>query len=227
MKDLKYRVDKITPEDDLRKTLPKLISIPEFEQFYNTRAASRQWRNSIIKYIGLIYDHKSELLSEYPRNLEKRKDAAAEMAGFVRDETGNWKDSYQEFIQVKPNRVPLILAFLKDQNNYLWTEIVTTEQELEEFQTIRWKKITTTKTRKRRGKGKEGEDNFLTIDIEDKDLFDATSKKDKLMDACEKRLTRLEELYKRFYRDNADVHKAVQDMPITPENALELLANVS
>jgi len=230
MKDLKYRVDKITGRTDLRETLPKLLRIPEFGRFYSNKAPSREWKNAIVKYIGFMYDPKSELISEYPRNLDKRKEAAAERSGFVREKSNEnrWKDSYRKYMKVDQEVVPMILAFLRDHNNMIWTAIVTTEQELEEYTELRWEKIKKVKLKGgRKKKDEEDEPLQTTTDIDDKDLFEATNKKEKLMDACQKRIIYLEELYEKFFRDNADVQKAVRDIPISPENATTLLRNVS
>ena len=221
---LKYRVDLVEPDDDLKKVLPKLLFIPIFGELYKEEQLSRVEKNSIIKYLVLLYDPGSSYIAEF-LDLSKRKIACAQAAGFSRRGDKGWQPLYKQFINVDSDLSRnLILAFLKDHKNNIWREIVTTENELEELTELRWekiKKVKTTTTSQKKGEKKPASER--TTEIADKDIFEATSKKEKLLEACQKRIEYLETLYKKFYSDNKDVHDAVKQMPITPENVLSFV----
>ncbi len=219
---LKFRVDLITDES-MPKELDSLFKIPSFDKFLKSVKRKKFVKHRIIKYIGLMYDPKSPFPIEYIE-LKKRKKAVAVECNFSmenEDTRNTYNDKYRDFMELRTEEsIELILDFLKNIHYSVWTEIQTTEQELSELTELRWEKITTktTKTSK-----KEGEDASYKADVADKDIFDATNKKEKLMDASKKRRVYLKELYEEMYADNLDVKAAEREIPISPENAMSFV----
>lgn len=224
--DLKFRVDLIT-DDYFPDEINSIFRILPFKRFMDG-PRKPTYKNRIIKYIGLMYDPKSPFPVEY-FDLEKRKLAVAEECNFVQNTQHgkNYNPPYQDFINLDSDEAKkMILAFLKHIHYEVWTEINTTEQELWEITQLRWEKIATkiTKTSKSKRKGEEGEEGESTTydtNISDKDIFEATNKKEKLMSASIKRREHLKNLYEEMYADNLDVKAAAREVPITPENALD------
>lgn len=220
--DLKFRVDLIT-DDYFPDELNSIFRILSFKTFMEGKRKPA-YKNRIIKYIGLMYDPKSPFPIEY-LDLEKRKLAVAEECNFTeRAQRGNkFREEYQDFIDLDSDEAKkMILAFLKFIHYSVWTEINTTEQELWEITQLRWEKIATkvTKTSKSKKNGEEGEPTTYDTDIADKDIFEATNKKEKLLAAAIKRREHLKQLYEEMYADNLDVKAAAREVPISPENAL-------
>jgi len=202
------KADEIKDTHDLREKCPKIMQIDLFKDFYADRTYTREQKNRIIKWVAFQYDPKSPFILEH-NNLKNRKKACAEAAGFY--DEGMVKDPYKSFLSLDDDNAKLlILSYLKICHNSIWREICTTEQELEELNELRWekiKKVITTSTQSK------------TIVISDKDIMDAASKKEKLLDACQKRIDYLERLYDTFFSDNSDLEKAINEYPITPETA--------
>ena len=102
-----------------------------------------------------------------------------------------------------------IMQFLKMQRHNVWTEIVVTEQELFEYQSLRFAPVG-----KKRGK---------TINaIDEKAIIESTVKKEALLKACNTRIAILEGLYEQFFGDNKDLQSEFQEM-ITPEKAERIM----
>lgn len=200
---LQYAVHKLKPGESVDKAFPSLVKrIPEFEKL-----KKRADYNRLVMYIMFLYDKNTDLADEH-KILQDRKDAAATDAGYERVKGGKWPENVQKVMDIRDKEAgEAILSFLKTQKNHIWTEIIVTEQELDEFQRIRFNSIT-------KKKGKVGDE---------KDVIDAANKKDKLKEACETRIKSLESLYNQFFQDHQDLRKAEFDEMITPENAERIL----
>ncbi len=197
---LKYPVHRLKPGEKVDKAFPRLFESPEFKALLK-----RADYNRLVCYIVLLYSKDTDLTHEFPKNLQARKDAAATEAGYERQK-GKWQKQIQDVMDIRDkDATAAIFRFLKDQKYSVWTEVVVTEQELEEFQKLRFTTI-----------AKKGSS--------DKDIMDAANKKEKLMEACETRIKYLDSLYKQFYEDHTDVQEAEFDEAITPETAERILA---
>lgn len=221
---LKYRIDLIV--DDIPKEASAVLKIQAFQNFYYSDKFTDKFKLKVIRYIGLMYDHHSPFTIEYV-DLGKRKKAVAEDCGFPKSGAG-FKAEYEEVMDLDSDVAKiLILAFLKDIHYQVWTEIQTTEQELWELTQLRWEKISTTKTKVTKGKATAKEDagsRVFETDISDKDIYEATNKKEKLMDAGRKRREYLKELYEEMYADNLDIKAVEREFPVTPETAMTYFA---
>jgi hypothetical protein len=223
---LKYRVDLIKGENIPDQVKP-MLKLPKFKEYMASKTPL-EVKAKIIKYIGLMYDPASPYPVEF-LDLDRRKKQVAKECNFTpkRNDKGIayvFTASYQQFIDVDSDLAKgMILSFLKHIHYAVWTEIQTTEQELWEITQLRWERIATkrVKTTKRK-KGEEDMDLSYESDIDDKDVFDATNKKEKLMLAAQKRREYLKELYKEMFDDNNDVKQAAIEI-LSPENAYELV----
>jgi hypothetical protein len=201
---LKYAVHKIGDES-VDKAFPDLFKKPEFKKI-----RGRPDYNRLTKYICYLYDKNTDLTHEFPKNLQARKDEAAKEAGYERT-NGKWPKQIQDVMDIKDkDATSAIFIYLKDQKYYIWTEIVVTEQELDEFQRIRFASVSN-KSSKKGGKVES-------------EIIDAANKKDKLKEACDSRIKSLETLYKQFFEDHMELKQAEFEEQITPENAERILA---
>lgn len=212
---LKYKVHLRDPSKPLDVEFPELFRAKEIKSLKSLPA----WEKVVI-YIVFIYSKDTGLISEYPTDLKSRKESAAIDAGFTRDAKGAWPEDITKIMAVSSREiVAAIMAFLIQQNNVIWTEISVSEQELFEFQKLRLMSIDTGDGKK---KGKKWEKGFKeeTEGTSDKDIYDAAAKKDKLLEACDKRIKHLESLYSQFYGDHKnELLDAEFTEMITPETA--------
>lgn len=200
---LKYPVHKLEPGQTVDKAFPRLFESEEFKKI-RTRADYHR----LVCYICYLYDKNTDLTEEHPKNLQARKEAAATEAGYQRV-NGKWPKNIQDVMDIRDkDATAAILRFLKDQKYHIWTDIVVTEQEYDDFQRLRFQNISG-RTKKK---------------TTETDIYSAANKKDSLMEAVATRMTRLETLYKLFYEDHMDVKKAEFDEMITPEKAERILA---
>lgn len=193
---LRFKVH--TVEDQLDKEFPDLFRLPEFKKL----KVRPDW-DRIVRYICYLYDPGSELIQEFPE-LQERKEAAATEAGYVRN--GNkWPEQLQLIMEQRDADVrKAILAFLKLFRNHEWTDIVVTEEEMDQFQGLR----------------------MQAIDEDESDIYGQAKKKNELMEAVAKRRASLKTLYAAFYGDNVDLEAPEFDEMITPENAERILATM-
>lgn len=196
---LKYKVH-LSPYP-VEKAFPELFKDPALKK--------NKLSDKVIRYIIFLYSKDTGLVHEHPSDLQARKDQAAIDAGFER--VGNkWPKEIQEVMDIQSqDAYNFIMAFLRKQKHNIWTEIVITEQELFEYQSLRFdwgNKIKGTKTAE-----------------EEKDIHVVAEKKEKLLEACNKRIKHLEVLYEQFYGENKDVQAAEFDESITPEKAERIL----
>lgn len=89
--------------------------------------------DKMIRYVILMYDVKSPIRKHYPE-LGKRKEFAASIAGY-----DLVKDDVVALFDFKINEEPyeelldMIIKYLKYQNNWVWTMIVSNEQAFFEY----------------------------------------------------------------------------------------------
>ncbi len=199
---MRYRVDR-TYDKPLSEVFPDLFRLPEFKKIEFTSSWERK-----VKYILLMYSKDTPLAREYESNLRARKEAALSLSGFERTDGERWESDARELMDISDKEIfNCIMAFLKIQKHMVWTEIIVTEQELYEFQKLR----------------------FMSIDITDdatseKDIYEAAKKKDTLKNACESRIKYLGGLYAEFYGDSkTELMSSVYLEMITPEKAERIL----
>jgi hypothetical protein len=189
---LRYPVHAVT--GSLQEAFPDLFRYDEFKKLLMDKHGDK-----LVRYIVLLYDYNSDLIFEYQTNLKERKDAAAIEVGFTRSPDNTWPKYLQKIMDMGDKLVvECILRYLKMQKNDVWVDIVTTEQELDEFQRMRMTPI--------------------------KDLED-TKQKDILMKACDVRVKHLKNRYTEFFGLNKDLQAAEFEEMITPENALRILGS--
>ncbi len=210
---LKFPIHEIPQGVDLVNEFKELQGYPEFANY------SHKDRNNVIRYVFYCYDLNSDLIKQFT-DLKKRKEAAAELAGFKRNEKDGkfHKDVYDmmEFkkktveieveeeegkkakteTEVESNKIyPMVMTFLKMQQSRLWSMIVTTEQAFEEYQGLIMEPVS---------------------ESGDKDTLTAAKTKDALMDSCDKMNQRIDEYYNKLFGANDDL-KEIKKKPIRPE----------
>jgi hypothetical protein len=185
---MKYDVCAIT--GDVLNAIPTLDSMSSFKAYPGSTRGELN-RDSVVKYVVLMYSQDSILNQKPPIDLPERKLKAAELAGFERGSSGSFRKSIvDKLFNLKSNYVlDMVFDYLKHQNNHIWTEICTNEQELDEY------------TRRR-----------LTpvSDEKDKDEMAALEKKDKFRASCKAIIKDLDEYYSRFFQDHEDVKEKVK-----------------
>ena len=195
---LRFKVHKT--KEPLNKVFPDLFRQPELKKI----TLRKDW-DRIVRYIVFMYDPGSDLIQEFPSELKDRKEASAIEAGFTRQANGKWPAELIKIMEIRDEQVhAAIIAFLKIFRNDDWVDIVVTEQELEEFQALR----------------------FKAINDETSDLYGDAKKKDGIMDSVEKRKAALKIFRSQFFGDNKDLEKPEFEEMMTPENAERMLANM-
>ncbi len=150
----------------------------------------------IIKYIVLVYDPDSDLISEYPEDMRLLKESAAREAGFRRLANGDWPSYVQDVFEFKEKHVvQWINDYLAIRKNALWKEIKYLDEEIEALYRMR----TTALLR-----GEVKSDSMVLI---------------------KNRLEEREILYRKFYAEHTDLKRNSQDeqYPTTPENVFKNL----
>src|SRR6478736_4795949 len=113
----------------------KPADLYKYKQFQKLKA--RPDYDKLVLYILYLYSKDSELIQEFENDLKARKDEAAKDAGYQKV-GGNWDKELQKVMDIRDNDVhDAIMEFLKMQKHDTWVDIVTTEQELFEFQSMR------------------------------------------------------------------------------------------
>jgi len=167
-----------------------------------------------IRYLILIYDKNSPLKKYYP-NLKKRKELAADIAGFntETDLSSIYDFTIERTIPavieadevIEEERIERIVneklikalsSYLAYQNSRLWAMIVTNEQAFYEYQEKVMSSVSIT---------------------DDKDALSAISIKTKLLEAMDAIHKRLEAYYIEFTGDDKAVEAAIGRKKITAE----------
>lgn len=156
-------------------------------------------KEQLIRYLVVLYSYDSFLNQKTPIPLEERKARALSFSGAEKD-----KVIEDSLLRLNDDVVlKMVLDFLIAQNNTLWIEIVTTEQQYEEAIGLRLQPI----------KRDAGDAAQLT----------ASSKKKALRVDCKEMQADIETFYKKFYLDHNDVKEKVRRRATT----LELLSKNS
>ena len=115
---------------------PKLREIVKL-QLDKEAEKVRSKLDKTVRYILLMYDVNSPMRAYYP-DLEQRKTAAADMAGFdwgvdSMEEIFEFKIRQEESIVPNDELLNMIMEFLKYQNNWVWTMIVSNSEAFYEY----------------------------------------------------------------------------------------------
>lgn len=200
---IKYKVH--LAEGPLDKAFPELFKHKEFQKLKTRRDC-----DSLIRYIFFLYDKNTQLIHEYQTDLKARKEEAAKDAGYRRQTGGTWGKEIQDVMDIQNHdATAAIMMFLKMQKHNVWTEIVVTEQELFDYQVMRFTPVG------KRGKKSTAED--------EKKIIESTVKKEALRKACNERIVALEGLYEQFFGDNKDLIAAEFEEAIRPETAERII----
>jgi hypothetical protein len=207
---LRFPIYDVPPGTDLVHKFKELQDYPEFAMYKHAD------RNYVIRYVIFCYDMGSDLIKKYT-DLTKRKEAAALLAGFERNEkTGKFKDEVYNMMNLKKQIVKIkgeegekdetevesnkiyemVMCYIKLQNDRLWSMIITTEQAFSEYQGLIMEPVS------ERG---------------DKDTLAAVKIKDGLMDSCDRMHERISTYYKQLFGDNEDLKEVIKKKPIRPE----------
>lgn len=158
--------------------------------------------DKMLRYVLMMYDMRSPLREYYPE-LDKRKQFAASMAGYDMDKddvTGLFdfkvkiegeETTYEELLNV-------IIKYLKYQNNYMWSMIVSNEQAFYEFN----KRV------------------MIPVDgTRDKDILQAVDIKNKLMDAQDVIVQRLQKYFRELTGEDEKLEQSITKRKrLRPEN---------
>ena len=200
---IKYKVH--LAEGPLEKAFPELYKHKEFSKLKNRRDG-----DPLVKYILYLYDKNTQLIHEYQTDLKARKEEAAKDAGYRRQTGGTWPKEIQDVMDIQDkDATAAIMKFMKIQKHNVWTEIVVTEQELFDYQTMRFTPV---------GKIKKN----ATADDEKK-IIESTVKKEALRKACNDRIVALESLYEQFFGDNKDLIAVEFEEAVRPETAERII----
>jgi hypothetical protein len=206
---LTFQIHKVPHGIDLLNHFKDLDQIREFNLY------PKADRNKVIRYIIYCYDFNSELIREYKGDIKKRREVAADLAGFERRTNGRWPDNIYEMMDlivseerevigtgkkqyVVPNIVDMVVAYLKYINNIAWNEIVALEHAYyDNFQNI--------------AKNISGKTS--------KEELEAGQRRFALMEINSKIKIQLKNAQKEFYVDDVELQHAHSKIKrITPEN---------
>jgi len=216
---LKYNPKKATKPLD--QEFPNLYRHIEFRRLKELPEGDK-----VAAYVLLLYSKESDLVHEHPSNLKERKEAAAIEAGFERGADGEFSDLVHDLMDIRNQKAyNAIMLWLKLQKHTVWTELIVCEQELFEFQKLRFLAIDTGRKRKKKEDEDDSDDEDLFgFGLGKKEVYAAANEKDALMEACNNRIKALENLYQQFYGDSRkDLQNAEFAEQMTPENAERLL----
>jgi hypothetical protein len=159
--------------------------------------------DKMLRYVLLMYDQKSPLREYYPE-LSKRKTFAASIAGYDVDD-----DSIVELFDFKVKNdegelehneeiLELIIKYLKYQNNWVWSLIISNEQAFYEFN----KRV------------------LMPVDGQkDKDILQAIDIKTKIMQSQDEISQRLKKYFKELSGGDDDLEDAiVKRKRLSPES---------
>jgi hypothetical protein len=176
-------------------TLPS--SIPDMKVLNTWWTSTRKDKDSVIRYIVLLYDKNSPLVKRFS-NLDTRKREASVIAGFNPEDPSlkAYKDFQdQEFAD-------MVVEFLIYQNNYIWTMLVSNEQTFYEFQKTLLQESSMIRN--------------------DKDKINAIASKSKLMEESDKIVERINAYYKQIFVEDKIIDSAKR-VASSPEEMAKML----
>ena len=163
--------------------------------------------DKMIRYVVLMYDVSSPLRQHYPE-LGKRKEFAASIAGYdmMKDDVTclfDFKVKVNDEYEPYEELLDIIIKYLKYQNNWVWTMIISNEQAFFEYN-------------KRVMMPVEGN--------KDKDILQAISIKTQIMTSQDEIYQRLQKYYKDLSGGDSNLEEAITIRKrLRPE---EIAANV-
>jgi len=182
-----------------------LVEYPRLKDIF-TEISDREMR-----YLLLVYDKNSPIKKYYP-NLKKRKEFAADIAGYDTEvdnlvpifdftitktiKAVEEDEEDREVTEVYDVLIKSLSSFLAYQNSRLWVMIVTSEQAFYEYQ----EKVMSS-----------------VVLSDDKDALSAISIKTKLLEAMDAIHKRLDTYYSEFTGDDTNVQSAISKKRITAE----------
>ncbi len=162
-----------------------------------------------VRYILLVYDKKSPLTKYYP-NLKRRKEFAADIAGFdiesaeinnlydfITEETIIEDEKERQITVPNDKMITALSSYLSYQDSRLWAMIVTNEQAFYEYQEKVMSSVTNT---------------------DDRDALSAISIKTKLLEAMDDIHKRLDAYYSEFTGDDKALQSGLSKKRITAES---------
>lgn len=182
---MRFDVLSVPQGQNVLHNFPDLKRIESFVEYPGSQGGELN-QDLTIKYVVLLYSEDSILNKKPAIELSERKLMAAEYAGFERDKRNEFNaEVTQKLFNINSRYVlSMIVDYLIFQKKHLWTEIVTLEQEYEEYIRLRMDPVSAE---------------------HDKDTLMAAEKKDKLRAACKGMRKDLDHFYKEFFTDNSDV----------------------
>lgn len=153
----------------------------------------------ILRYILLMYDKNSPMISAY-QNLQQRKQAAATIAGFdlSKEDVGFLFEFKCDEKYGDP--IGWIMNFLRYQNNLLWCLIVSQEQAFYEFTARVIMPVAGDK---------------------DKDILSAVNIKNSIMTSQDEIITRLDKYYRQLSGGDDNLEAAIKTKKrFTPESVM-------
>jgi hypothetical protein len=188
---LKIPVDTVPEDVDIVQYFKELLSKEEFAGFISPE------RNKIVRYIIYAYDLESSCVKNNSHDLKKRKESAAERAGFKRSRTGSFPEIVHEIMNMKNSDVnKMICCYLRYfVHNNTWKLIVVNEQIMSEYITLLLEPV---------------------AQKDDKKTLEAANIKSKLREECKAIASDIKSLYKDLYGDNDDLKEEIIK-PVRPE----------
>lgn len=206
LKKLKARYEKIkfpvyegsfSSLSELFSTFPGLK-----RHFENAEKSCRLDIVPLIRYINYMYDPDSNLMEEFPDNLDFRKRVAAIDAGY--DINPN-DEEIPEHIQAvfsfeDKEAVSFILDFLKVHKNNVWRDWVVTEEELNQLYELR------------------------AMPMKSMDMLNI-SRRSTLDEQCSSKIQAIVRLKRQFYAEHSDLQSKTENkiIPLLPENVFKVL----
>jgi hypothetical protein len=197
---LRIPVHTVEKGQDIVHKFKELEHFPEFSLYPHAD------RNNVIRYVVYAYDPESPFVKNSTLDLIKRRETAAEHAGFERNKkTGKFTDSTYQIINMEVEAVNnMIFCYLKVIHNYTWVQITTDEQLFWEYTKLL---------------------NQPLVNDDEKKLMESANIKGKLR--IERNLIKqdLDKYYKELYGDNADFQEKIER--VTPETIYKHFTKVS
>lgn len=143
-------------------------------------------RNKVIKYFCYCYDSKSPFVTQI-QDVNQRKELAL-------DEAGITDEDHRERLMELDNSsyISLLIAIMRSQKSKLYRLIIVNEEAFNEYETQVLRKLSSDK---------------------DKDLMQALTTKDKILDSLDTIRNRLEAYYRKFFNEEEVVVKKVSFSP--------------